>query len=476
MRHAAALLLLAAATPATAQVPPVEALASQWVPVRMCRPHATPLLPCDAGGDLDARTCGDFGCCAMPKGGGPSGAPACYMPNGGSRGSANQTAFGADPWLNDGQAVPSLAQPGAMLSIDWGADLLGVECFASPPFVGSCKSPGGGLLLPHGGSSFATLSVDGTPSAELATGLESQWMPHQILRNATLWRPDGGTLRARSAVRTVFDRQTILLRLELEPSDAAEAAAPLSVDIDLSALVMLSIPPKTDHGTLWGWDVKRPQSTAGFAASLSADGTMSLTSHSASGAHSAAAFGAGTSSKPALRLSGPGHVTASWAALDPTKPFVAEIILAIGTPRDHCWHLGCIIPSVPAMMVRTGSNATVVESTASALAAGFDRAWGAARDDWQGWWASVFDPSVPTALPFEGQLPTLTTEDEALKRTYYINVVSLLGNARHVKGIPSQAGGPWDDQVVFATGGPVCAVSCTIIAGTWVAFFQERQQ
>ena len=452
MRHATTLLLLAAATPATAQVPPVEALASQWVPVRMCRPHASPLLPCDAGGDLDARTCGDFGCCAMPKGGGPSGAPACYMPNGGSRGSANQTAFGADPWLNDGQAVPALAQPGALLSIDWGADLLGVECFASPPFVGSCKSPGGGLLLPHGGSSFATLSVDGTPSAELATHAASQWMPHQILRNATLWRPGGGKLRARSAVRTVFDRQTILLRLELEPSDAAEAAAPLSVDIDLSALVTLSIPPKTDHGSLWGWDVKRPQTTAGFAASLSADGAMSLTSHSASGAHSAAAFGAGTSSKPTLRLSGPGHVTASWAALDPATPFVAEIILAIG------------------------NNATVVESTASALAAGFDRAWGAARDDWQGWWASVFEPSVPTALPFEGQLPTLTTEDEALKRTYYINVVSLLGNARHVKGIPSQAGGPWDDQVVFATGGPVCAVSCTIIAGIWVAFFQERQQ
>ena len=36
----------------------------------------------------------------------------------------------------------------------------------------------------------------------------------------------------------------------------------------------------------------------------------------------------------------------------------------------------------------------------------------------QSWWASVFDKSVPTALPFEGQLPVLATDDAALSRTY----------------------------------------------------------
>ena len=27
-----------------------------------------------------------------------------------------------------------------------------------------------------------------------------------------------------------------------------------------------------------------------------------------------------------------------------------------GTPHDHCWHLGCILPRVPATTVRTGEG------------------------------------------------------------------------------------------------------------------------
>ena len=91
--------------------------------------------------------------------------------------------------------------------------------------------------------------------------------------------------------------------------------------------------------------------------------------------------------------------------LDGNPPVVIELVLAIGT------------------------NATTVSKTATSLAADFGTTWQAGRDDWQSWWASVFDKSVPTALPFEGQLPALTTNDAALSRTYYMNVVSLLGIA-----------------------------------------------
>ena len=57
-----------------------------------------------------------------------------------------------------------------------------------------------------------------------------------------------------------------------------------------------------------------------------------------------------------------------------------------------------------------------VSKAATALAGDFGGAWQAARDGWQTWWASVFDKkgSVPTALPFEGQLPVLSTDDAAL--------------------------------------------------------------
>eukprot|EP01047_Picozoa_sp_COSAG01_P011718 COSAG01_NODE_515_length_16042_cov_8.646553_4_plen_133_part_00 len=85
---------------------------------------------------------------------------------------------------------------------------------------------------------------------------------------------------------------------------------------------------------------------------------------------------------------------------------------------------------------------------------------------WQSWWASTFDPSVETPLPWEGQLPVLTTADTALHKVYYMNVVSLLGNARHVTQIPRQMNTSWANQTVFATGGPVCAVAEMIIWDT----------
>ena len=33
-----------------------------------------------------------------------------------------------------------------------------------------------------------------------------------------------------------------------------------------------------------------------------------------------------------------------------------EMLVALRTPRDSCWDLGCILPRVPAMIVRTGPH------------------------------------------------------------------------------------------------------------------------
>ena len=32
----------------------------------------------------------------------------------------------------------------------------------------------------------------------------------------------------------------------------------------------------------------------------------------------------------------------------------SSITIALCKSRDHCWHLGCILPRVPAMIVRAG--------------------------------------------------------------------------------------------------------------------------
>jgi hypothetical protein len=51
-----------------------------------------------------------------------------------------------------------------------------------------------------------------------------------------------------------------------------------------------------------------------------------------------------------------------------------------------------------------------------------------------------------------------------------MNIVSLLGNARHIRsnipGYTYQHNQPWENQTVFATGGPVCAVAEMIIWDT----------
>eukprot|EP01050_Picozoa_sp_SAG11_P037762 SAG11_NODE_15061_length_590_cov_1.138493_1_plen_139_part_10 len=125
-----------------AQVPQLAELGSTWQTVRVCRPSAAWTQPCPAGGGLDKKTCADYGCCS----GGPSG-KSCFAPNGDQRPSGEQDVFAA------GQAVPAIAQPGAALSVDSGADLLGVQCFDAPPFAGQC-----------GPLSFGQLSIDGAPS------------------------------------------------------------------------------------------------------------------------------------------------------------------------------------------------------------------------------------------------------------------------------------------------------------------------
>ena len=210
-------------------------------------------------------------------------------------------------------------------------------------------------------------------------------------------------------------------------------------------MVELSEP---SNGLGWNWDVRRPVSTAGFNSKVLASHKLAaLTSHSSSPAVSVAAFATGNASsvEPALTLiNSSAYVTAQWSDLDPKKPLVVELVWSVG------------------------SDADAVSDAATATAAEFPKAWAAARDDWQDWWLSTFDPSVRTkTTPWEGQLPTLTTDDAALKRTYYMNVVSLLGNARHISSrIKSQANTSWDNQSVFATGGPVCAVAQMIIWDT----------
>jgi hypothetical protein len=443
---AAALLALAALAtsvivPARAQVPALQSLSSTWQPVRFCRPGGAAMCP--AGGTLDAKACADYGCCH-------DGGTRCYAPNGEDRLSIGtaQEVFAAN------QAVPAIAQPGAALSVDSSGDVLGVMCFDAPPFAGTCG--------PH---SFGLVRLDNTSSAALTTGLTTRWSPHQIARNATLWRHPSSSsssnnmtdkVRASSIVRMGFDSQTVLLRLELEALSADQA--PLNLSINLAALVFAQT-----NG--WAWPITRPNGkTDGFVTSVrtataagvggSSSRGGALTVHAGSNTSSASAFGSSTP-PPDLRLvSSPlPSVVASWPALQLKlgAPVVIELALAIG----H-------------------NEPATVEQAADAIALDFPSAWAAAETDWSDWWRSAFDPAArdartqegrsafSPAVVFEGQLPTLMTEDEAMKRTYYMGAVTLLTMARHDIVPESQ----WFDSMCFGSAGVESAFAAMYIWDT----------
>jgi hypothetical protein len=425
-RTALPLLLTAscATTPARAQIPVLAELGSTWQSVRVCRPSA-PTQPCPAGGSLDKKSCADYGCCFNGK--------TCFSPNGHQQlGDGKQEVFAA------AQAVPAIAQPGAALSVDSNADLLGVQCFDAPPFAGQC-----------GPLSFGQLSVDGVPSANLATGMQSRWRPHEISRNATLWRSNTTSIRGSSSVRMGFDSQTILLKLELEA--LADIQVPVNVSISLAAMIFAQT-------SEWAWPIARPNG-AGMATSIRPHMNGALTTHAQSNTSSASAFSARTPT-PTLTLinadstntsgdrltSGVPIVLASWTGLQMNvgEPVVIEVALAVGHVSSS------------------------VQQIVDAVADDFSFAWDAAETDWEDWWRSAFDPGVrvqtgkkdlDTALKFEGQLPILTTDDAALRRTYYMGIATLLTMARH----DTVPGSHWEGTMAFGSAGVESAVTAMFL-------------
>jgi hypothetical protein len=89
-----------------------------------------------------------------------------------------------------------------------------------------------------------------------------------------------------------------------------------------------------------------------------------------------------------------------------------------------------------------GTDADAVSAQARTAAADFEATAKAGQDGWRRLWANMFTPGNPD---FSGHLPTFTTEDPGLARTYYMGALQTLyqRNTRIRPGEP-----------VFLTGGP----------------------
>ncbi|MDV9170359.1 hypothetical protein R6V09_09435, partial [Streptomyces sp. W16] len=89
-----------------------------------------------------------------------------------------------------------------------------------------------------------------------------------------------------------------------------------------------------------------------------------------------------------------------------------------------------------------GTDADAVSAQARAAAADFEVTARAGEDGWRRLWANMFTPGNPD---FSGHLPTFTTEDPGLARTYYMGALQTL----YLRNTRIRPGEP-----VFLTGGP----------------------
>ncbi|MEV0908928.1 hypothetical protein [Streptomyces hokutonensis] len=89
-----------------------------------------------------------------------------------------------------------------------------------------------------------------------------------------------------------------------------------------------------------------------------------------------------------------------------------------------------------------GTDADAVSAQARAAAADFEATARAGEDGWRRMWANMFTPGNPD---FSGHLPTFTTEDAGLARTYYMGALQAL----YLRNTRIRPGEP-----VFLTGGP----------------------
>ncbi|MFJ6894041.1 hypothetical protein [Streptomyces hokutonensis] len=89
-----------------------------------------------------------------------------------------------------------------------------------------------------------------------------------------------------------------------------------------------------------------------------------------------------------------------------------------------------------------GTDAGAASAQARAAAADFEATARAGEDGWRRLWANMFTPGNPD---FSGHLPTFTTEDAGLARTYYMGALQAL----YLRNTRIRPGEP-----VFLTGGP----------------------
>lgn len=302
-------------------------------------------------------------------------------------------------------------------------DLASISWLASPPFSQGFHS--------------GVLKVNGkVPLAE-----KLRWYPYQAVRSGSL---DG--LAIETVNRMVFDSRGVLWRITLSNAEAGALSGKLSIDL-IGAISKLTA---TDS---WDWAYAQPgpggakrryeeteasraavdatptprlENAADYSADLYESGTILVVSDTKTPAKTVFSF----ARKPDA-LSSDGHQgVATWDfRLAAGKTKTIDFVMAFG-------------------------EGAAVTTDASGWARRFDVVFADARKLWEQRYAEVFTPHNGF---FEGNLPVLQTDDPALRRNYYMGVVTMLLMLRDQL--------PYSPRV-FVAGGPRYGASVEFIWDT----------
>ena len=240
-----------------------------------------------------------------------------------------------------------------------------------------------------GNLSFPPITMTGDTGSLLIDGQaptleQTRWFAYQVLRRAS-----AGSLGIETAVRMPYDKRGLLFHIVLTNHGADTRTFELKINLSAA----------TSRHEHWGWGVPRPKDAAARF-SVTAQGNHRLLLFIDSQDKLANCFS--FEQKPD-ELSDQEHIALWRLAVKPGASASINYALAVG------------------------EDDIAIEALAAEWANHFDASFDRVTPDWQERFDAMF---TPNNRYFSGNLPTLVTPDEELRRMYYMSAVSLLSVLR----------------------------------------------
>jgi hypothetical protein len=240
-----------------------------------------------------------------------------------------------------------------------------------------------------GNLSFPPITMTGDTGSLLIDGgapvlEQTRWFAYQVLRRA-----GAGSVGIETAVRMPYNKRGLLFHVVV--TNSGTETRTFELKINLSAA--------TSKHESWGWGVPRPKEAAThFSATATHDRRLLLFYNPEDRLANCFGF-----EQTPDELSDQDHFAVWHLTLKPGKSTTINYALAIG------------------------DNKKAVESLAADWAKHFGKAFDEVPVDWQQRFDAMFTPHNRV---FSGNLPTLVTPDEQVRRVYYMSALSLLSVMR----------------------------------------------